>query len=301
MMSMSRIFLTILCLVIFVVNPASASIFGAAGDYNLFTSGNATLTNSDAEGSVAIGGTASLTNYSVASNRSGSDARLVVGGGLTYTNGQVGQSGSGTIYAASAALTGTNPATFATTGSGLDFIAAADYLKSASTAWKGLATTGSAVNNYGTITLTGNNAGLNVFSLDGSDLNAAYGLNINAQAGSTVLINVSGTASGLTNMGISLQGGIQNTNVLYNFYEATQLTFSGVGIQGSVLSPLAAVDFDNGNINGQMFAFSLEPSSGEFHDVGFTGQLSPVPLPGAVWLLSSGFITLAGFRKKLRS
>lgn len=300
-----RSILLCFCLFSGTVQSASAGMFGMADNFNLFTIGDATLNvveNSDAEGSVAIGGDATLTNYSVASKRSGNDALLVVDGHLSYTNGQVGKNGSGYIYAQTATLTGTNPTTFNTTGSGVDFSAAAAYLNTASSAWGNLAATGTTVvQSWGGINLNGTNSDLNIFAVDGASLFGANTLNISAPTGSTVLVNISGNLTGMKNMGIGLNG-IENSKILYNFFQATALTFEGIGIQGSVLAPLASVDFDSGNINGQMIAYTLgsqsDASSGEFHDIAFTGQLAPVPVPGAFWLLGSALGALSFGRKK---
>lgn len=307
MRTMSCVVLSILCLLMAAGGPASAATFGAADGYNLFTLSAGTLTvaeNCDAQGSVAIGGDAQLTNYAIASELSGSDARLVVDGHLTFTNGQVGN-GTGTIYAQSATLLGTNPTDFETTGSGVDFNAAADYLTTASTTWGNLGATGTTTMNVsGGIDLIGSNLDLNVFDLSGSDLLSANAFNISAPDGSTVLVNISGDTSGMTNMALVLNG-VENTNILYNFYEATDLTLEGLSIQGSVLAPFAAVDFDNGNIDGQMIVHTLgseaDASTGEFHNVSFAGQLTPVPIPGAVWLFVSGLVGLLGLRKKIGS
>lgn len=300
-----RSILLFFCLFSGTVQSASAGMFGMADNFNLFTIGDATLNvveNSDAQGSVAIGGDATLTNYAVASKRSGSDALLVVDGHLSYTNGQVGENGSGSIYAQSATLTGTTPTAYYTAGSGVDFSAAATYLKTASATWGNLAATGTTVvQSWGGIDLSGTNSDLNIFAVDGASLFGASSLNISAPTGSTVLVNISGNVTEMKNMGIALSG-IKNSNILYNFYDATTLTFEGISIQGSVLAPLASVDFDNGHINGQMIAYTLgsqsDASSGEFHDIAFTGQLAAVPVPGTFWLLGSALCALSIGRKK---
>ncbi|MGL4791209.1 MAG: collagen-binding domain-containing protein, partial [Anaerotignaceae bacterium] len=66
--------------------------FGVANAYNVFVIGNMTLSNTDAEGRVAIGGNATLTNYGVGSSITplppyGTDASLVIGGNINITNG----------------------------------------------------------------------------------------------------------------------------------------------------------------------------------------------------------------------
>lgn len=39
--------------------------FGLANDYNVFVFGNLSLSNTDAEGRVAVGGNATLSNYGI--------------------------------------------------------------------------------------------------------------------------------------------------------------------------------------------------------------------------------------------
>jgi len=63
---------------------------GPASPYNAFILGDATQSNSDAEGLVAVGGNATFTDYSVGSAFSATvpyTTVLTVGGGLTFTRG----------------------------------------------------------------------------------------------------------------------------------------------------------------------------------------------------------------------
>ncbi|WP_320041897.1 choice-of-anchor A family protein [uncultured Desulfobacter sp.] len=302
----SQMILAIACMVLAAAGSASATLsipLGAAGEYNLFTisdAGNVNLVNSDSQGSVAIGGNATLSNYKVGSNL-GSNGKLVVNGNLTWTNGEVGQ-GNGIIYAKTATLSGVTPDHIAPIAdSGVDFGAAAAYLTANSAYWGSLAATGETENNWGDISLTGDNADLNIFNIIGSDLLGAHTLNINVTDGATVLINVTGSTSGLTNMGYTLSG-VDSAHILYNFFEAKDLDFYSVGIQGSVLAPQADVDFYSGNIDGQMVAYTLDDggtgTTGQFHNKSFAGSLSPVPIPGTAWLLSIGMLWISALIRK---
>ena len=302
MFQIRRISLPVLFLLFVAVGPASASMLGVAGDYNLFTFGDADLT-SDSQGSMAIGGYATLTNYSAASNLSGNNAKLVVRGTLSMSGGSVGTNGSGVIYADNPSLTG--GATYASkqsfSNSGVDFDAAASYLFNASTNWRSLDDTGTTENNYGTITLQATDSGLNVFTISGSDLLNANSLNIFMDDNSTVLVNVSGASSGFTNMGISINNSQDNlgfcNSIIYNFSEATNLDIQGISIKGSVLAPNAVVSFNNGNINGQMIASSIS-GSGEYHNYAFAGTITPVPLPASLWLMGAGLLGFVAIRRR---
>lgn len=69
-----------------------ASNFGLANSYNVFVFGDLSLSNTDAEGRVAVGGAALLSNYGIGANISplppfGTDPSFVVGTSLNVTNG----------------------------------------------------------------------------------------------------------------------------------------------------------------------------------------------------------------------
>ena len=66
--------------------------FGLANDYNVFVFGNMNMSNTDAEGRVAVGGNATLTNYGVGAGitplpPANTDPSFVVGGNINVTGG----------------------------------------------------------------------------------------------------------------------------------------------------------------------------------------------------------------------
>jgi choice-of-anchor A domain-containing protein len=238
---------------------------GIAVDFNVFVLGNATQSNTDAEGRVAIGGDANFANYGVGDRltaSAGSRDDLVVGGGLTFTNGQVYHGNLVSGSAASLSSVGLPDGT-ARTGMPVDFSAARARLIADSDAWAGLAANGTVADWYGSLTLTGKDAKLNVFAVSADVLARASSVTISAPAGSSVLVNVSGTAGSLRNLGMTVTG-TDRGHVLFNFSAANTLKISGISVEGSVLAPDAAVDFDNGNLEGTLVAGSLS-GSGEFH------------------------------------
>lgn len=280
-----------------------------AGGYNLFAFGDVSRTGADAQGWVAVGGSATLTNFGV-NSRGTADGpaanALVVGGSLTATNGEI-QYGSGVVAGAIVQANFGHPNGTLTGGIGvaglpINFVAARADLTAKSASYAALAATGTVANTFGTLNLTGTNVGLNVFALGGSQLSGLNGLNITAPAGSTVLVNVAGNPGAFTGYGQQLNG-VGGDHVLFNFADATALTVSGFSLRGSVLAPRAALDLTNGNIEGNVVVGSvLAGSSGEFHTFDnagrptlFAGRLSasdpgagtgggnPVPAPpGAV-------------------
>jgi len=130
-------------------------------------------------------------------------------------------------------------------------------------------------------------AGVNVLNITGDDLNRVQNLTYtNApSAGQVLLINVN--APGAFTWNTPSLGGVSGNNapyILWNFYNATQLTIGGNStIEGSVLAPLANVvkTTNSSNIEGQLVAQSFIHSGGEMHDYPFNADV-PVcnnPLP----------------------
>ncbi len=272
------------------VSPAGACIanpLGPAADYNVFVSGNFTSTASDTQGRLAAGGNVSLTNYSIGATLAPADASrdtLIVGGALNFHAGAVAH-GNAVSHG-----TGTLEGVTFTSGNGyrqgtaLDFGAAANTLRSDATGDAALPVNGTTAFQYNQITLTGTDSRLNIFTVSGANLSMANSLTINAPAGSTALVNISGDTVRLQNEGFALHG-VERTHVLYNFPQATALTLSNVGIDGSILAPFAAIAFDNGAITGQLIGASLT-GSGQANNAPFAGCLpassptsSPTPTP----------------------
>jgi len=258
---------------------AGAQSLGPASNYNYFIFGNVSLSNTDVEGRAAIGGNATFSNYGVGDKlTSNSGYSLVVDGNLSYNNGQVfhGSVIHGGTYTGNVNVqNGTN-----VQGDLIDFSAAETELRNLSSALSGISATGT-TSNSGDLSFNGSSSGLNVFSTQTSAIDAAYNFQVYAPAGSTVLINVAGQSVTWDNMSVGLNG-VQNYNVIYNFFEATTLNLSSIGINGSILAPKADVTFNNGQFNGILVAKSLN-GTGEFHDVGFQGTL-PVPEPSSLAL-----------------
>jgi len=231
---------------------------GAATDYNVFILGDATQYNSDTQGRLAVGGNATLTNYSVGATLGSfvGDA-LVVGGNLTLN--------SVAVHYGNAAYGGTltqSKVTFPEggsfrQGSPLNFTKAGADLQSLSRDYASLQTNGTTTVQGGFITLTGTNARLNVFSVSGSAVSSANGLSINVPAGSTVLVNVDGSSDQIANAGFANLTGVSFDHVLFNFYQATSLTLSNTTVAGSILAPSAAINFQPSLTTGALIGASL--------------------------------------------
>ena len=264
-----------------VVAPADTacapSPLDAATDLNLFVLGDLTQSGSDTGGRIAVGGRATLTNYSIgAAIPHGSNDVLVVGGDLAFNGGSVN---GNALVGGQTALTGVTFANGSTTRHGvtLDFGAARARLTNTAASYAALPATGTTTFQYGVLTLMGTDATREVFTVAGDDLNTANSLNIRVPSGATVIVNITGTTIRMTNMGIGL-GGTDRGHVLYNFPDATSLTLSGIGVDGSILAPRADLSFPNGVITGTLVVASLN-GPGQVNPAPFTGCLPPVGGP----------------------
>lgn len=279
-----------------------AATFADADDYNTFVLGDMTSTYVDTEGRVAIGGNADLTGYGVGSKFSTvpttAGNALVVGGNLAYHSGEV-HYGS-LVYGGTLSGSPSVPNGTISQGNPIDFASTREYLLGASSYWASLAANGSTVAQYGGITLTGTDPSLNVFSLSGLALASSSSLNINAPAGSTVLVNIDGSSNSFQYMGVNLaSGGTDRQHVVYNFFESTSLAINGISVQGTVLAPQAALTFGNGNIEGHVMVDSFI-GSGEAHHYPFLGSLPAmtVPEPAAATGLASLLILSCASRRR---
>lgn len=289
-------------LLVAAVSPAQAGLVGAAANYNVFVFNNFTSANSDTEGNLAAGGNVNISNYSVASSIAGNSsqspnaARLVAGGTVTATNGGVGNGQNGAVYS----VGGASLTSFTATGGSfvqslVNFSTSQSQYQNLSTAWSGLATTGTTSSAYGTVNLSGTNIGLNVFSLNGSTLTGSNTINITAPSNSTVLINVSGTGEFFQNGQVFLTG-VDPSHVIYNFYNSTAVTLTGSkNPMGSILAPWAAVTGGYGALYGQLIASSFSGNI-EFHNYLFGGTIADansVPEPMGLWWFMLGLAGLA--------
>ena len=256
------------------LSSSSSLNLGPASDFNVFVLYDISQPSSDTEGKMAVGRNANLANYSVGDKlapSNGSEDVLVVGNNLTY--------GSGAVYNGNVVYghtTNLPQANVSITGGTLrndhpiDFAAARAHLRNLSGQLKNYTTNGTTTFQYGGLTLTGTDPFLNVFKVDGHDLSNANNVSINVPNGSVVLVNVNrrnvSWSGGLSVTGTSIQ------NVMYNFYQAHNLTLVNIDIRGSLLAPYAKVNFIRGVINGQMVAKFIQ-GTGQFNNKKFIGNL----------------------------
>jgi choice-of-anchor A domain-containing protein len=267
--------------------------FGLANEYNVFVFGNMSLSNTDAEGRVAVGGNAVLSNYGIGANitplpPANTDPSFVVNGDVNVSAGS-NASGNTVISPTSNVIQYTmgNPNGSLIVGTPIDFAEAERYLKCASVFWSTLAPNGTGTVVFGQLNLTGTDETLNVFRFDsqniygsGSSLNQLNGINIIAPVNSTILITVDGANIQYGSYQIFRNGvAASRTNarkILWNFPSALTWSNSTTAIYGSVLAPFADATTTFSQINGNII-FESYTGNAESHNELFIGEL-PDPI-----------------------
>ena len=259
------------------VEEANTSYFdlGPAAGYNVFLWQDIDQPSADTEGKMAVGRNATLGNYSVGdklTQQTPPEDVLIVGNNLTYTSGAIYK--GNVVYGNSTNLP-INAVSFVDgtlrQDNVIDFNAAKSYLQSLSSQLAGYTANGTVEEPYTSgIFLTGTDPFLNVFDVDGTVLSTKSDIQIEVPNGAVVLVNVSGTD-------VSMSGGLVVTgtdvgNVLYNFYEAEDLSIQYINVRGSILAPWAVVNFPSGYQSGQLMAKSMV-GSGQFNNNLFVGNI----------------------------
>ncbi|MCF8306606.1 MAG: choice-of-anchor A family protein [Ignavibacteriales bacterium] len=257
----------------------SAFDLGLAVDFNVFVFDDMSQPSSDTEGKMAIGRDGFFSNYSVGDrlpSSGGTEDVMIIGQNLTFVSGSV--SGGNVVYGSGSNL----PADMVSIIDGtarrdsvIDFEAAEIYFNELSVSLKAYEANGEVEIINSGLVLTGNDPFLNVFSVEGTLLDAAVELSISVPNGAVVLLNISGESMNWN--GGHTVSGTAISNVLYNFYDATDLKIQGIDVRGSVLAPKATLDFPSGVINGQVIAKNIlgtgQFNSGDNNSTHFIGNI----------------------------
>ena len=308
MSSLPKLPLLLVLSTVFAAGAAQAGVVDLGiGGANLYSLSNFSASGSDVEGGVLVAGNLSASSYSI--NDKNKDAyvthgntgyALVVGGNLNYSSGSIK---NGNYYVGGTTTTssvGLNTAS-KTTASPVSFATTSAQLKNTSTSLSNVAATGSSSVAYGGMTLKGGTGNVQVFDLTSAALGSVNNFKFsNLHTNDTLILNISGTD-------VTLSGGydgFKNYNVLYNFYEAKNLTFSNVGLYGSVLAPLANVAGGGGQINGSVvvgnWASNIQVNANHyFNATNVAGYVSAVPEPETYAMLLAG-LGLVGFMARRR-
>lgn len=227
--------------------------------YNVVALRDFVAGHSDTEGRVAAGGDIRVWHYAV---------------GLRDPNGDVAIAG-GSLEARDAAFHGDvvvgataqldNAGLYPTDGSSgssrrgmpLDFDVLGDDLTAASDLLGTVGATGPTIRAGQAIHMVGGRDDVNVFAISAHHLEGASSLTFDVPAGANVVVNIRGGTVRFQDFGVFGES-LDPTRVLFNAPEAWSVRIEAFDFSGSLLAPRADVDFDNGQFNGQLVAWSVQ-------------------------------------------
>jgi choice-of-anchor A domain-containing protein len=258
--------------------PALPEPLKAALAFNIFVTGDLTQRGAITYGRIAAGGNATLERYRIGDTMGrarDNRADLIVGGTLVFTDGLMAKGGIVAGGQASLAKVGM-PHGRLSEGLPIDFGAQRAALVQLAERLHQLPPNGVTQirerrDMRKQIILAGTDRQINIFAMAGRDLADAQTLIFNIPAGATALVNIDGTADQIQNIGFAL-GATNRQRILYNFYQATELTLNDDRIQGTILAPQASVSFVGGRVNGTLIGATLA-GSGVAWPAPFIGQL----------------------------
>lgn len=293
--------------------PAAAGTIdlGVASNYNAFIFNDYNTNGNSIGGALAVGGNANLPGNSI-SNGSNNPYGLVVGGNLSAAwggslngNAWIG----GTNYTTQQYTISGQVSTPSTAAAPVDFAAAKTSLTSLSSQLASISATGSysAVDqwNPNSKIFTGSGASVEFFSLNASDIGSFNNLYFSSiVAGTTLIFNVAGDSANLTWQWQALGS---SYNVLFNFYEASNVTLSGLSINANILAVDATINQGSGNLYGTVVANNWN-NSVTLGNGGFATASSPlfnnitaaVPEPHHYALLLAGLTVILVTAKRRR-
>ena len=242
--------------------------------YSLHVGGTLAFTGAIRNGGIEGAGAMILTGVSV-------EGDIACGADFTGNGG----SSSGDISAAgTVALTGFTVGGAVSEGQPfvpcIDLDAVSSFFLDKSDEFAGWADTGTP-SIGGQVVFTATLPGVNVFTVDATALDSAWGVLVQGSGESWVIVNVFGTTAALTTMDWQVQG-IDPSHVLFNFPEALSLLIHQVGVVGNLLAPHALCDFPAGLVTGCLWVGELQ-GGGQVNFGFFTEPTPPTDTESRSW------------------
>ena len=293
--------------------------------YDVFVFNNFAMTSTEVNGTLAVGGSASLTSFGVGRflTPGFSGNSLVVGGNLTTTAGQ--------IFEGQTIVGGTNSNTLTSfpfayppqAGMPIDFLAESMRLTAISNAYAGMTANGTTQLLGGELNFIGT-SNYNIFNILISELQAGTaGYEFVTPVGATNIVNVSGTSasSAFNNTAFyfdctqirTSSSCVTGTNeatpraaalTLFNFNQQTDLVIGGP-VHGSIFAPNAAVTFGSGDVVGTVIVNSAVSSAEFYSNHDFSGELpsavTATPEPATFGLFALGLAGLVGVVRRRKA
>lgn len=244
------------------------------GGANIYTAGDFKANSSDVEGSIIAGGNVTIQGYSVNLNdkKAYGNYAVVAAGDVRLDNGTIS---NGKVYSGGSTILNQTPQVGSSGPQPIDFAATSLQFRELAKDLSTLGATGTVESLWGGAKVSGSgNGGVDIFNVSADMFNNSSHWMLNGlSAGQTLIFNVSGERGTFNNNGISFQP-LSGYNVLFNFFEATDVDVRGV--IGSVLAPNATVSANWGVINGNVVANRWDSTV----QVNSNHYFQPVDVPG---------------------
>lgn len=264
--------------------------------------------SSDSEGIVVAGGNVTLNQYAIDSHRVAGDPNpgLVVGGAVSLSSSQVW----GDLYSAHSVSMSSANVTGKTYANSLDLSYLRDWQKyytDLSTIYGSAATTGSVTKMpWGALNFVSSSANqAQYFNLTTSMLQGTNSLGFSGfTPGQHIVLNVYGSQAFMSNLDLS--GSLGQYDVLFNFVDATSVTFQNTSPNADILAPKAAVKGMNGHIQGTLVADSwaslleMHIGAGDYLKPPqlILAEMTPVAEPGTLSLFLIGALAVWGASRR---
>lgn len=146
-------------------------------------------------------------------------------------------------------------------------------------------------------------AGLNVITFSAAEADSfAFKLTFDAPGATGLILNIPGLKGSLVDFNV---GGLAADKVLFNFFEATDVSGAGRTIPGTVLAPLAKISISGSSVAGMIVGDSFKSANTMVGGAAYSGFLPgapavPEPATWALLILGFGAIGAAMRRQGVR-